>query len=928
MTAPSPHSSAAGAAAPASDWRRSFRFDHVKVLVVCRGPIRLEAIEAFERLGTQPCGMLLSEKDSVVYPRALAPELRRVGRNERVHRIPDYAGTSAAEKAERIAQILDIAREGGYTHIFAGYGFMAEDHEFIAAIEGAGLGFVGPSTRTVGQAGAKDAAKALARSIGVSVTPGIDNIEALALLAQAGEREPGAFLADLAKQHELTLPAGPADELPEALAERVLQAGRAAKRELVTLAQLQAETGRRVRALLAEHPGRRLRFKHVGGGGGKGQRIVSAPEQVGAAVTEVLNEARATAPGDNRNFLIELNVESTRHNEIQLLGNGTWCIALGGRDCSLQMHEQKLLEVSISEELLDATAQAYERAGKAGQAAVLRADLAVLREMEAQAARFGEAVGLDSASTFESIVEGTRHYFMEVNTRIQVEHRVTEMVYALRFTNPEQPAQSFVVESLVEAMLWMAVHGPALPRPERMPRYGSGAETRINATNDALRPHAGGMVLDWSAPIADELRDDQGIGIRNPDTGAFMPYQLAGAYDSNIALIVTHGADREENFRRLAEILRLSDLRGTELMTNLGFHYGLLHWMLGADPMVKPSTRFVVAYLAGVGALKRAGADLDLELAWDLLAARAAHGGPAAAQAFEAKRTLILRPLSRLFQHPHLLAGWLAPRAERRFELREGRVAWRQNPLEVLEQLYGYLRLEDHPGVSPEERIWAHDQQLLATGLAFYRDLRAQLGPSAQDWAALTALLAADAPPAGMAAERWPAVQAAHRGHQAGLALLELPVLTGDEAGFYGIGVDVQLEVVMPPAFADEATAAPLRQALEVAPRASSNEVVAFTGGTFYARPSPDEPPYVTEGEHVEEGQVLGLLEVMKMFNPVRAAFAGTVREVRGRGETGQLVQKGQVLYVLEPDVPIVHETEAEREQRARARTEALLARL
>jgi biotin carboxylase/biotin carboxyl carrier protein len=711
-------------------------------------------------------------------------------------------------------------------------------------------------------------------------------------------------------------------------------ATRARKLELVTLAQLQAETERRVRALLAEHPGRRLRFKHVGGGGGKGQRIVTAPEQVGAAVREVLNEARATGPGDNRNFLIELNIESTRHNEIQLLGNGTWCVALGGRDCSLQMHEQKLLEVSITEELLDATARAYEAAGKPAQAAVLRADLAVLREMEEQAARFGEAVGLDSASTFESIVEGTRHYFMEVNTRIQVEHRVTEMVYALRFTHPGDPAQSFTVESLVEAMLWMAVHGPALPRPERLPRHGSGAEVRINATNDALRPHAGGVVQDWSPPAADELRDDQGIGIRNPDTGAFMPYQLAGAYDSNVALIVTHGRDREENFRRLAEILRMTDLRGHELMTNLDFHYGLLHWMLGADPMVKPSTRFVTAYLAGVGALQRAGADLELELAWERLVERTAALGDPAAQALEAKRTLILRPLRRLYGRPHLLAGWLAPRAQRRFELREGRVRWLRNPLEVLEQLYGYLRLEHHPGVSPEECIWDHDQALLSTGLAFYRDLRTHLAAGsagtgrAPDWEALTALLDADAPPPGLPAERWPAVQAAHRGHQAGLALLELPLLTGEEAGFGGIGVDARLEVVMPAAFADEARAAALRQALDAAPRARSNEVVAFTGGTFYAQPSPEEPPYAGEGDHVEEGQVLGLLEVMKMFNPVRAPFAGTVREVRGQAPAGRLVQKGQVLFVLEPDVPIVHESEAERALRRRARTEALLARL
>lgn len=935
MSVPKPKLPAKGSAPCQAEgrWREQFRFDEVKVLIVGRGPIRLEAIQAFQRMGTQLCGMLLSEKDSVVYPRALAPELRLIGRNDRVHRIPDYAGTTAAEKAERIEQVLAIATAGAYTHIFAGYGFMAEDYEFIQAVERAGLGFIGPSTAVVRKVGAKDAAKALARKIGVSVTPGIDNIEALALLGKAGDRDGKAFLEALARQHDLPLDAGDAALPPETLAERVLEAARERRVELVTLAELSARAERAVAELLAQHPGRRLRFKHVGGGGGKGQRIVASVAETGPAVTEVLNEARASAPGDNRNFLIELNIDGTRHNEIQLLGNGQWCVALGGRDCSLQMHEQKLLEVSISEEMLATTAEAYIRAGRTVQAEVLRADLAVLREMEAQAARLGEAVGLDSASTFESITEGTTHYFMEVNTRIQVEHRVTEMVYCLRFSDPERPGESFIVDSLVEAMLWMAVHGPSLPRPERIPRHGSGAEVRINATNHALKPHAGGVVQYWSPPGEGELRDDQGIGIRNPDTEAFIPYQLAGAYDSNIALVVTHGAEREENFRRLAEILRLTDIRGLNLMTNLDFHCGLLHWMLGADPMVKPSTRFVAAYLAGVGALKQAGADLNLELAWETLSVRQTERGASAARALEAKRTLILRPLLRLYSHPHLLAGWLAPRAQRQFVLEDGRVVWRQNPIEVLSQLYHYLHLDPHAGDSPEERIWPHDQLLLDDGLAFYQALAGQMGGGKRSWPELDALLACHAPPPGIAVDTWAEVQAAHRGHQAGLELLKLPVLIGEESGFYGIQVNQRLEVDMPRAFDEEASAGPLRQALDEPSQARSNEIAAFTGGTFYARPSPEAPPYVSAGQHVEAGDVVGLLEVMKMFNPVRAEFAGTVARVLVQGETGQLVHgqlvhKGQILLELEPDVPIVHETESERQTRRRLKTEALLARL
>ena len=69
-------------------------------------------------------------------------------------------------------------------------------------------------------------------------------------------------------------------------------------------------------------------------------------------VTEILQEVKATGVGDNKNIIVELNVRATRHQEIQVVGNGDWCMTLGGRDCSIQMHEQKLLEVSVTDETL------------------------------------------------------------------------------------------------------------------------------------------------------------------------------------------------------------------------------------------------------------------------------------------------------------------------------------------------------------------------------------------------------------------------------------------------------------------------------------------------------------------------------------------------------------------------------------------------
>jgi len=246
--------------------------------------------------------------------------------------------------------------------------------------------------------------------------------------------------------------------------------------------------------------------------------IQKAAAEAPALVREVLNEVKANGVGDNKNVLIELNIEQTRHNEIQLLGNGQWCNLSRGRDCSLQMHEQKLLEVSVTQEGLAASIAKAKAAGKKAEVKLWRVISMFLKKMEEESARFGLAVGLDSASTFECIVDRDHHYFMEVNTRIQVEHRVSELCYSLKFTNPKDKNDFFIVESLVEAMALLARHKERLPKPERFVRYNASVEARLNATDDSLSPHAGGMIRYWSKPINGEVRDDQGICLPNPDT--------------------------------------------------------------------------------------------------------------------------------------------------------------------------------------------------------------------------------------------------------------------------------------------------------------------------------------------------------------------------------------------------------------------------
>ncbi|MBI3396646.1 MAG: biotin carboxylase, partial [Spirochaetia bacterium] len=865
-----------------SQWVQGFSCSHLKILIVCRGPIRKEAMDVFAGIGAD-FGILLSEKDSVVYPATLAPELRVMKDQSRIHRVPDYTGASGEERKSRIAQIVHIAASNGYTHIFAGYGFMAEDAEFVEAIEKGGVGFIGPASVVHKAAGAKDQAKKLARKINVSVTPGIDNVTALTLLSKTGGID-GA--KKLASDKGLTLPAGSDKLEPELLAEAILDAGYAKGIGLITTSELQKEARKQLEKLFKENPGRRFRLKYIGGGGGKGQRIVSKPEEVEDAAIQVLQESKAMGDADNKNFLIELNIERTRHNEIQLIGNGEWCLALGGRDCSLQMHEQKLVEISITDELFSEEIARAERDGR--YADTLKADKKMLADMERQAEEFGRAVHLNSASTFECIVTGDSFYFMEMNTRIQVEHRVTEMVYSLRFENPADKKDSFVVESLVEAMVLCAAHAPRLPKPTRVVRYHAGGEVRLNAMNDALAPHAGGVIEHWSTPAEHEIRDDQGIGLRNPDTGWFIKYHVAGAYDSNIALIVTYGDGRRQMLERLADILRRTELRGVELSTNRDFHYGILNFCLGLHPMLKPDTRFVVPYLTAVGSLAEALDTADVHMAWDMLRRRVSETQVEAEEALSSKYTLITRALGALMANPHIAMGWLVLNRGRAFSLEEGRVRWKRNPLRVLADLYTFLRLEEREA-PPAQRIWDHDADLLKRGLEFYADLDKALGrdtdaafaDSVTNCRENTSTEYLDLDRALSSAKVTPELQKAvpadvlgrvcnaHRAWQTGLSLLELPIILGQEAGIFEFSVNDHLEPVAPERFLKaDAQKASLKK-LAPPPAASADQIVAVTGGMFYAKETPASPPFLEVGSHFNPGDALYIIEVMKMFNRI-----------------------------------------------------------
>jgi acetyl/propionyl-CoA carboxylase alpha subunit len=934
-----------------SAWVRSFACEDLKPLIVCRGPIRKEAMDVFEEMGIRHYGILLSEKDSIVYPNALAPELRQLTDNSRIHRVPDYTGATKEERVERMNQIVQIAKDNGYDSVFAGYGFMAEDEEFVATVERAGLAFIGPNSATQARAGKKDEAKRTALEVKVSVTPGVNNVTARTLVAKHKTRKQLLALAE-AEGLKLDPKLLPDEKAPlEDLAEQILTASYAKGIDLYTVDELGAQVQHEVTEMFKKHPGSRVRLKAIGGGGGKGQRILGglllsvvnpdaklvaeAVAEAPALVREVLNEVKATGVGDNKNVLIELNVEQTRHNEIQLLGNGKWCISLGGRDCSLQMHEQKLLEISVTQEGLQAAINKAEKAGRTAEAKALRTDLEILKRMEDDAARFGAAVGLDSASTFECIVDRDRYYFMEVNTRIQVEHRVTELCYSLLFTNPDDPEDTFVVESLVEAMALVARHKGRLPKPTRVPRFPAAAEARLNATDASLSPHAGGLIRFWSKPIEGEIRDDQGISLPNPDTGMFMRYRVAGAYDSNIALLLTKGEDRLDSYLHLAEVLGTMSLRGINLATNLQFHYGLVNWFIGQNVMAKPTTRFVVPYLTLVGQLKDEANKLDLAHAFAEMkkhyATQIQKGGPSdpslvkgMSDVLDRKFTLLTRVMERLIEDPHLLAGWLSLN-RRQYRLDNGKVFWIRNPLGVLNDTYEYLNMAWDPKAPAAEVIWEHDDALLKRAIRFYQELRRTFGLRREEFYKLNEILGNEAPQGGYDAATWESIRAAHLGYEAGNELLGLLFMVGESVKFFDFRVEPDLEVTIPAYLSDPELQARMKKVLVPPPATKADELVAPYGGMFYRQEAPGRPPFVTEGQHFERGQALYIIEVMKMFNTVRAPFSGTIDKIIQTGADGTVVQKGQPLFKITPDEKFVPVDPKAVERERRARTSAHL---
>ncbi len=267
------------------------------------------------------------------------------------------------------------------------------------------------------------------------------------------------------------------------------------------------------------------------GGGGRGIRIVWDGDSLATAVRTCQSEA-AAAFGSSEIYL-ERYVDGARHVEVQVLADGRGhIIHLGERDCSIQRRHQKLLEETPCPGLADATR----------------------RELTAAALRLCRAAGYESAGTVEFLLDRQdRFYFLEVNTRIQVEHPVTEMVTGV---------------DLVRAQIEIAAGEPLGLRQEDVLFRGHAIECRVTAEDPVTFTPSPGLVTAYVAP--------GGPGVR-VDSHCFAGYTVPPYYDSLVAKVITHGADRTDALARMRRAVSEFIVEG--IRTTLPLHARLL-----ADP--------------------------------------------------------------------------------------------------------------------------------------------------------------------------------------------------------------------------------------------------------------------------------------------------------------------------------------------------------
>lgn len=429
------------------------------VLVANRGEIAVRVIRTLRAMGI---------RSVAVYSDADA-EARHVREADVAVRL---GPAPARESYLDIDKVVAAAERTGAQAVHPGYGFLSENAAFAAALEQAGIAFLGPSAKAIEVMGDKITAKNAVAAFDVPVVPGI--------------ARPG--LTDA---------------------------------ELITA---------------ADEVGYPVLVKPSAGGGGKGMRMVADPADLPAALASARREA-ASAFGDDTLFL-ERFVLRPRHIEVQVLADGHGnVIHLGERECSLQRRHQKVIEEAPSP-LLDEATRA---------------------RIGAAACNTARSVDYSGAGTVEFIVSADRpdeFFFMEMNTRLQVEHPVTELVTGV---------------DLVEWQVRVAAGETLSIAQDEITMTGHAIEARVYAEDPGrgFLP-TGGTVVDLAEPHGPGVRVDSGMRIGTV---------VGSDYDPMLSKVIAHGADRAAALRGLDRALAETAVLG--VVTNIDFARFLL-----ADPDV------------------------------------------------------------------------------------------------------------------------------------------------------------------------------------------------------------------------------------------------------------------------------------------------------------------------------------------------------
>jgi len=418
-----------------------------RVLVANRGEIAVRVIRACRDLGVESVAVY-SDVDRTAPHVLLADEAYPIGQ------------APAAASYLRGDTLIEVARRAGCDAIHPGYGFLAERADFAAAVEAAGLVFIGPPATAIAAMGEKTEARRRMGEAGVPIVPGTLN------------------------------PVPGVDEAKEA----------------------------------AAGIGYPIMLKAAAGGGGKGMRVVHGESDLAAAFGLASAEA-AAAFGDGAIF-IEKFLDSPRHIEIQVLADSHGNVVhLGERECSIQRRHQKLIEEAPS------PAVSPELRARMGAAAVAAC----------------RAVGYRNAGTIEFLVQGGSFYFLEMNTRIQVEHPVTELVTGV---------------DIVQWQIRIAA-GEALDFGQDDVYWnGHAIECRITS-EDADRGFlpATGRINHITIPA--------GLGVRW-DGAIANATEVSPYYDPLLGKLIVHGADRASAILRMSRALAELEVVGVE--TTVDFH--------------------------------------------------------------------------------------------------------------------------------------------------------------------------------------------------------------------------------------------------------------------------------------------------------------------------------------------------------------------